>query len=186
MVVDDDHVDTERPGLRKRLHRGRAAVDRDQQRGAASGEGAHGLYIRAIAFEQAVGNVDHGIDAGVAQKAREQRGRRCAVNIVVAEDRHLLAAHDRVGDASRRLRHGGEHVRIGHRSPDRRVEERLDRIDFDIAAGEDAREQLGEVVPLRYRKRARRSALVEPAAPSAPGRRAFDAEEDCVVQSRPA
>jgi hypothetical protein len=57
---------------------------------------------------------------------------------------------------------------------------------LDVAAGEDAREQLGKVVPLRDCERARRSALVEPAAPSAPGRRVFDAEEDSVVQSRPA
>ena len=126
------------------------------------------------------------IDAGVAQKARQQCGRGRAVNVVVAEDSDRLAAHDRVGDAGGCLRHGGEHVRVGHRSLDRRVEEGLDRIDLDVAAGEDAREQLGKVVPLRDCERARRSALVEPAAPSASGRRAFDAEEDSVVQSRPA
>ena len=130
--------------------------------------------------------MDHGIDAGVAQKARQQCGRGRAVNVVVAEDSDPLAAHDRVGHAGGCLRHGGEHVRVGHRSLDRRVEKGLDRIDLDVAAGEDAREQLGKVVPLRDCERARRSALVEPAAPSAPGRRAFDAEEDSVVQSRPA
>jgi hypothetical protein len=89
-----------------RLHRGRAAIDREQQRGAARGERAHRLDIRAVAFEQAVGNVGQGIDAGVAQKARQQRGRRCAVDIVVAEDRDLLAAHDRIGKPAGCLRHG--------------------------------------------------------------------------------
>jgi hypothetical protein len=29
--------------------------------------------------------MDHGIDGGVAQKAREQSGGRCAVDVVVAE-----------------------------------------------------------------------------------------------------
>ena len=66
------------------------------------------------------------------------------------------------------------------------VESVLHRADLDVAAGEYAREQLGKVVPLRDRESACRSALVEPAAPRAPGRRAIDAEEDCVVQSRPA
>jgi hypothetical protein len=122
----------------------------------------------------------------VAQEARQQRGRRRAVYIVVAEDGDLLAARDRVGHAPGCLRHGGEHVRVGHRPLDRWVEEGINRADLDVAAGEDAREQFGKVVPLRDRERACRSALVEPAAPRAPGRRAFDAEEDCVVQSRPA
>ena len=51
---------------------------------------------------------------------------------------------------------------------------------LDAAAGEHARQQLRQVVPLRDRERARRAALVEPVAPGAPGRRVLDAEEDAV------
>jgi hypothetical protein len=60
---------------------------------------------------------------------------------------------------------------------DGRIEKRLNRIGFDIAAGEDARQQLRQIVALRDRKRTHGAALVEPVAPSPPGRRAFDAKE---------
>ena len=68
-------------------------------------------------------------------------------------------------------------MRIGHRALDGRIEEGLDRVDLDIAAGEDARQQFGQIVALRDRERARRAARVEPVAPGAAGRRAFDAEK---------
>ncbi len=184
VVIDDDNVDTERARFRQRLDTGRAAIDRHQKRRAAPGERAHRLDVRAIAFEQPVGNVDQGVDAGMTQEAREQRGGCRAVDVVIAEYGDRLAAHDRVGDTLGRLRHGGEHVGIGHRLLDRRVEECRDRIDLDIAAGEDARQQFGKIVPLRDRERARRATLVEPVAPRAPGRRVFDAEKKAVVVHR--
>ena len=153
----------------------------DEQRRAALGERAHRLDIRAVAFEQAVGNVDDRLDAAVAQKARQQRRRGRAVDVVIAENRDALAAHDGVGDARGRLRHGGEHVRIGHRALDGRIEKGVDRIDLDVAAGKNARQQFGKLVPLRDRERPRRAALVEPVAPRAPGRRIFDAEEEAIL-----
>ena len=79
-----------------------------------------------------------------------------AVDVVVAEDRDLLAARDRVGDARRRLLHAGERVRIGHQPPHGRIEESLDLVDLDAAAGEDARQQFRHAVALRDRERARR------------------------------
>ena len=65
---------------------------------------------------------------------------------------------------------------------DARIEKRVDRVGLDIAAGNDAREQFGDLVALRDRQRARRAALVEPVAPSAAGRRIFDAEEEAAIQ----
>ena len=56
----------------------------------------------------------------------------------------------------------------------------LDGVNIDIAAGEDASEQLGQFVPLRDRERSRRAALIEAAAPCASGRRILDAEERTV------
>ena len=114
----------------------------------------------------------------MAQKPRQQRRRSGSVDIIIAEYGDALAASDRVGDARRRRRHGGQHVGIGHRVLDGRIEECLDRIDLDIAAGKDAREQLRQIMPLRDRERPRGAALVEPAAPGAPGRGVFDAEEE--------
>ena len=171
----------QRARFAQRLDAGGAAIDGDQQRRPALGERAHRLDIRAIAFEQPVGNVDQRLDAALAQKARQQRRRCRAIDVVVAEDRDALAAHDGVGEARRRLRHAGEHVRVGHRALDGRIEKGLDRIDLDIAAGENARQQFGQVVALRDRQRPRRAALVEPVAPSAAGRRVFDAEEKAIV-----
>ena len=110
VVIDDDDIDAELARFRQRLDAGGAAIDRHQERGAARGERAHRLDIRAVAFEQTVGNVDQRLEAGVAQKAREQRRRSGAVDIVIAEDGDGLAALDRVRDPRRRLRHGGEHV----------------------------------------------------------------------------
>ena len=64
---------------------------------------------------------------------------------------------------------------------DGRIEKGLDRVDLDIAAGEHARQQFGQVVALRDRQRARRAALVEPVAPGAAGRRILDAEEEAIL-----
>ncbi len=84
---------------------------------------------------------------------------------------------DRVGKTLRRFLHGGQHIRIGHRALDGRIEKRLNRIGLDIAAGKDARQQLRQIVALRDSERTRGAALVEPVAPSASGRRVLDAKE---------
>ena len=72
------------------------------------------LAVRPIALEDAVRDVDQRIERRSAQKAARERRRRGAIHIIVAEDRDLLAAHDRVRDALRGRRHVGEHVGVGH------------------------------------------------------------------------
>ena len=178
MVIDDDDIHAELVRFRQRRDAGGAAIDRDEERRALLRQRPHGFDVGAVAFEQPVRNMDQRIEAAMAQKAREQRRRSGAVNIIIAEYGDALAAPDRVRDARRRRRHGGEHVGIGHRALDGRIEEGVDRVDLDIAAGEDARQQLRQIMPLRDRERPRGAALVEPAAPGAPSRRAFDAEEE--------
>ena len=181
MMIDDDDVHAERFGFAQRLDAGGAAIDGHQQRRAARGERPHRLDIRAVAFEQPVGNVDDRLDAAKPQEARQHGGGCRAVDVVVAENRDALAARDSIGDARCRLRHGGEHIRIGHRALDGRIEKSVDRVGLDIAAGEDARQQFGDLVALRDRQRARRAALVEPVAPGAAGRRILDAEEEAIL-----
>ena len=87
------------------------------------GERAHRFGVGAIALEQPVGNVDQRIEPAMAQMPGEQRRRGRAVDIVVAEDRDLLAAHGRIRDALG----GGLHLRhregIGHQLADGRIEE---------------------------------------------------------------
>ena len=181
MVIDDDGVEAELFGFYERLDAGRAAIDADEKLCPALGERPHRLDIRAVTFEQTIGNVDDRREAALAQIARQQRRRGGAIDIVIAENGHALAARHRVGNTLRRLLHGGEHMRIGHRVLDGRVEERGDRVGFDVAAGEDARQEFGKLMPLRYVERAHGAALVEPVAPSPPGRRVFDAKEEATL-----
>ena len=184
MVIDDDDIDVQRARLRQRLDAGGAAIDRHQQRRASRGERSHCFDIRSISFEQPIRNVDQRFDAGTTEKARQQRRRGGTVDIIIAKDRHRLAAHDGVGNSAGRLLHAGEYVRIGHRAFDRRIEERLDRVHLNVAAGENAREQLRNVVTLRNGERAGRPARVEPVAPRPAGRRLFDAEKKIAIHWR--
>ncbi len=185
MVIDHDHVETEPPRLLDRSDAGRAAIDRDQQLCAALRERADRLEIRPIAFKDAVGNVDQGIEPTMAQEARQHRGRGRAVDVVIAEDRHLLAALDRVGQSLRRRSHVGENFRIGHEPFHGRVEIGLEGFEFDAAPGEDARQQLGDPVALHDRERAGRRALVEPVAPGAAGHRALHVEKQAPLRQHP-
>ena len=141
------------------------------------GEHADSLDIGAIAFEDAVGNMDQRIEPAMAQMPGEQRRRGRAVDVVVAEDRDLLAANCRVRDAFG----GGLHLRhgegIGHQFADGRIEKILDRIDLDVAPGEHARQHFRQLVTLRDRKRARRTAGIEPVAPQLAGRGLRHAEK---------
>ncbi len=177
MVINDDDIEPERFRLGERFDAGGAAIDADEKRCAACGERAHRFDIRAIALEQPVRNVNDGLEAALLEMARQQRRRGRAVDVIVTEYRDAFAPGDRVGNAFGRLLHGGQHVRIGHRLLDGRIEECVDCIDLDVTAGEDARQQFGQIVALRDGERTRGPALVEAVAPRAPGRRILDAKE---------
>ncbi|KAH2808295.1 hypothetical protein KXV85_006041, partial [Aspergillus fumigatus] len=116
VMVDDDDGHPELPGFRQRLDAGGAAIDRYQQRGALACQHAHRFSVGAVALEQAIGDVDQRIEPAMPQVPGEQRRRRRAVDVIVAEDRDLLALHGRIGDAFG----GGLHLR--HRE---RVREEL-------------------------------------------------------------
>jgi hypothetical protein len=183
-MVDDHHVDTELFRLLQRLDAGRAAINTDQEGGAALRQRPHRFHVRAIAFKQAVGNMNKRVEAALPQIACQHRRRCCAVDVVIAENRDTLAAGHGIGDPLRRRLHGGEHQRIGHQMLDGRIEKCVHRIGFDVAAGKNARQQLGQIVALGNGQRARGTALVEPVAPSAPGRRVFDAKEKTILAHR--
>ena len=152
---------------RERLEARGAAIDGDEQSRALLGERADRFGVRAIALEQPVGDMDHRRQAAMAQKAREQCRRCRAIDVVVAEDRDRLAVLDRIGEALRRLRHGGQHIRIGQQRLHGRIEIGLDRVGLDAAPGQDARQQFRHVASLRNRERTRGAALVQPVAPGA-------------------
>ena len=177
VVVDDDHVDGERRGLGQGVEAGRAAVNRDDQAGARAGQRAHRLDIRPVALEQAVGDIDDGLASLMAQEAGEQRRRRRAIDVVVAEDGDLLAAHDRVGDPPGRRLHVGQHRRVGHQRLEARRQEGGRVVDADPASGQDARDHIGDLVPLGDGERRIGAGAVEPLEPAPAGERALDAEE---------
>ena len=146
-----------------------------------SANDADRVDIRAVAFEDAVGNMHDRIEPAVPQITRQQRRGGGAVDVVIAEDRDAFSP--RVTASAMRAAaacHVGERVRVRHQPLDGRIEKGLDLVGLDAAAGQHARQQFGQAVPLRDGERARTAALVEPVAPGAPGRRALDAEEEAL------
>ena len=177
MMIDDDDGHAELLRFGQRLEAGGAAIDRHQQRGALGRQRAHGFGVGPVAFEQPVGDVDQRIEPAMAQMPGQQRRRGRAVDVVVAEDRDLLAAHGGVRDALGRrlhLRHG---VGIGHQLADGRIEIILDRIDLDVAPGQHPRQHFRQLIALHDGERPRRAARIEPVAPQLSGRRTRDAEK---------
>ena len=176
-MIDDDDRHAELARFGQRLEAGGAAIHRHQQRSALAGEHAHRLDIGAVAFEDPVGDVDQRIEPAMAQVPGEQRRGRGAVDVVVAEDRDLLAARGRIRDTlggGFHLRHG---VGIGHQFADGRIEKILDRVDLDIAPGQHPRQHLRQLIALHDRERPRRAAGIEPVAPQLSGRRMRHAEK---------
>ena len=86
-MIEDDHIGAGGAGGLDRRQTVGAAVHRDDQARAARGEFAHRLRIWSITLEYAVWNVDFRPHAEMCEKPLQERRRRRAVNIVVAEDR---------------------------------------------------------------------------------------------------
>ena len=92
-MIDDDDVE---PGFGrggKRLMRGSAAIDRDNDRRPVSFEAQESRRIWAIAFAHAIRDIERGGCADGSKEAQQQRGGCRAVDIVIAEhdDRRAIA-----------------------------------------------------------------------------------------------
>ena len=86
-VVNPNDVEAELARLEDRFMARGAAIDGDQERRAARGERADRLPHRAVAFEQAVRNMDDRTNAaGSGADPPQHRRRRRSVDIVVAQD----------------------------------------------------------------------------------------------------
>ncbi len=101
MMIEHDRIEAEAPRLSERLMAHRAAIDGDEKFRACLGERRDRLHIRAVAFENAVGNMDEERRAGAAEKIGEKRRRTGAVDIIIAEDGDRLAVLDRARQAAR-------------------------------------------------------------------------------------
>ncbi len=176
-MVDHHHRLSKSPGLGERLDARGAAIDRDQERRSLRGQCSHRFGVGAITLEQPVRNVDQGIEPAMAQMPREQGGRRCAVDVIVTEDRDFLAAHGGIRDALCSDLHLRNRERIRHHLADGRIEKIRHGVELDVAPGEHARQHFRQLVALRDRKRARRPAHIEPVAPQLSRKRLLHAEK---------
>ena len=70
MVVKYNTLHAQPRGLIYRLVARRPAINRYQQIGTRRMQRANSLAVRAIAFNQAIGNMDKALDANLIKKAR--------------------------------------------------------------------------------------------------------------------
>ena len=181
MMVEDDHIEPEVARGGERLEAGRAAIDGDDQRRSRRGELAERFGVRAIALEDAVGNVEDRVAALVAEEPREKRHRGRPVDVIVAEDRNRRAGNDGVGDARRRPVHVGQDRRVGHQHLQRRGQERRRGIGVDAAAGKHPRDDVGNAVPLGDGERGIGAGAIQPVDPAPAGQRTRHAEEGAML-----
>ena len=113
-MVDDDNVDSGRLRHRQGLEGLGAAIDGDDERGAALGD-PHQRFARgAVTLHQPVGDIGLGLEAELAEQADQQGRRGRAVHVVIAEDRDRLLRRDGVGEPFGRLVHVAKDGRVGH------------------------------------------------------------------------
>ncbi len=120
-----------------------AAIDADDEGGAAGDQGTERVGVGAVALGEAVRHVGDGLAAQPAQEARHECAAAGTVHVVIAEHRDRLAALHRVGEAGCGARHIGEHVGVGHQGPQGRLQEVTGGgVTRDAAAGQQAADDL--------------------------------------------
>ncbi len=180
MMVEHDWIETQPASLRERLMTRGAAVDRDEKLGPSRGEALNGDQIRAVSFEDSVGDIDDWDLAARREIIGEQGARGGAVDIIVAENRYFIAALDRSRDGFRRSRHVFEGMGIRHEALQARIEVVFRGVRTDPPARENAREDVAMPPQLGVGERARLTTRIEPIAPRPAKRGAFDAEKETI------
>ncbi len=121
VMIDHDHIHAGFARSRERLERLCAAIDRHDQLRAAPRNADQRFARGAVTLHQPVGDIGLRRQAEVAQQAYHDRGRRGAIDIIIAEHGNRLAALDRVRQARCSLVHVAKYRRIGHEGADRGV-----------------------------------------------------------------
>jgi len=126
-----------------------AAVDAEDEV-VAGGEAGHRGDVRAVAFVDAVGDVEGGFAPEMAEPDQEESRRGAAVDVVVGEDGDPFAGRHGAEEAVG----GGGHVAqgegVGQEVAQRGGEEGGRGLGRDPAGGEDAAEGEGEAGLLRH------------------------------------
>ena len=138
MMVEYDDVHSETPRLGERLETGGSAIDRHQQRRATRRQRADRLAIGAIAFGDAVGNMDVAGHAAIVEEFRQQRRGTGAVDIVIAENRDGFVFLDRPDQPFGGFPHGGEAERLRQEGAQGRIEMPFRRFRSDSAPRQHA------------------------------------------------
>ncbi|MNE79828.1 hypothetical protein D3C80_1763490 [compost metagenome] len=93
---------------------GGAAINRHDQGRAIGGKLLHRRRVRPITLENTIWNIDFRRQPEMCEKPIHQRGRRGAINVIIAEDRHLLAGLDGADQPFGSLFAICQHMRVGH------------------------------------------------------------------------
>ncbi len=174
-MVDHHHLETHRSRRRDRLVGRGAAVHRHHQFGPLILEPPKGGGAWAIAFDQAVGDIDRQVRAHGPEPAHQKRGAGRAVDIIVGEHGHGPLALQRIHQDLGGPVHVHERRRIWEQGLQGGIEEMLGRVRRYLPGRERASQGLGE--PEVQLMAADSVGVCGALAPDASGERASDAQE---------
>ena len=172
------------PGLARGIDGGGAvgpAIDGDDQARAAGDKVAHRLRIRAVAFKNAVGNVDFMGHAVMGEEPAHLGRRGRAVHVIVAKDGDALASHDGRRNAPRGHAHVRQAGRIGQQVTDRRFEETRRLVRLHTASCQHPRDDLADTKRLGNGECAVIVGRAQPVMPGLTGGRNLHAQKDAVA-----
>ena len=112
VMVGDHDVDAVLPRAPHRVHRGDAAVAREDEAGTDTEGFGQPRGAEVVTIAEAVGDERFRLGAGGAQRAGEERGGALPVHVVVAVDQDGVTRLHRAGDDVDRLGHAREAIRI--------------------------------------------------------------------------
>ncbi|MNS58427.1 hypothetical protein D3C72_913480 [compost metagenome] len=179
VVVDDHDVQTDGRSVGHGLVRRRSAVHGDDQIGASRLQRIESPRAGAIAFRQAVGDIDGQFRIQCAEPAHQQGRAGRPVHVIVGEDVDAAARLQGVDDGRRRRIHVHEAGRIGEQGPQRGPQEVLALIRRHAARGQSPRHRLIQIQRLHMGADGRR--LGRALSPGAARQRARDVEEGGTV-----
>ncbi len=153
MMIEHDWVEDEPCRLGKRRMARRPAIHRDQKLRARACEALDRFGIRAVAFENTVGNMDHARRPGCLEKIMKQCRGGGAIDIIVAKYRDRFASLDCPGNSLRRRFHVHQAIRVGEKILQLWVEIVLRIVWRHATPGENAGQEIACSMNLRDGKR---------------------------------
>ena len=180
VMVDDHRVHAELAGQQQRVVGHHAAIERDEKLHALGLERFDREPAWPVAFGDAVRDVDVGPAPHRFQETDDERHRRDAVDVVVADEADMLRAPDRRGEALGPPVEVAQLQRRRHELADRRVEMPARLVERDAAPGQHASQHLRQRMLLRDGER--QPVVDQARLPGAPAQRARHVEKMASVR----